>query len=330
MISSSDAGSFVDLDVGAGVWLFLSILIAALLLIDLLVVHRKSHIISTRRAVIESLAWISVGLAFSLFILVEYGGGATGEYLSAYLIEKSLSIDNVFVWSVILTHYRVPEQYQHRVLFWGIFGALAMRLGFIVAGVAVIERFEFTMVLFGAFLLWTGTKLFRGDDEFDPADSKPMKIFHRYIPSVDALDGQKLITRHLGRRVATPLLAVLVLIELTDLLFAVDSVPAVLAISREQFIAFSSNAFAILGLRALYFVLADIRHRFEYLEQGIAVILVFVGVKMTSSPWWHMPTFVSLVVIAVVLLVSILWSLRHTRHHGHAAPQWPDESPQSN
>jgi tellurite resistance protein TerC len=182
------------------------------------------------------------------------------------------------------------------------------------------------MVLFGAFLLWTGAKLFKGDDEFDPAESKPMKLFHRFIPSVDQLDGQKLITRHLGRRVATPLLAVLVLIELTDLLFAVDSVPAVLAISREQFIAFSSNAFAILGLRALYFVLADIRHRFEYLEQGIAAILVFVGVKMSISPWWHLPTFVSLAVIAVILFVAIMWSLRHTRLHAHPAPQWPDES----
>jgi len=313
MLSESNAGSFVDLDVGAGVWLFLSVLIAALLLVDLLVVHRNSHVMSTRRALGESLVWISIGLAFSLFVLAEFGGDATGEYLSAYLIEKSLSIDNVFVWSVILTHYRVPEQYQHRVLFWGIFGALAMRLGFILAGVAVIERFEFTMVLFGAFLLWTGAKLFRGDDEFDPADSRPMKIFHRFVPSVDTLDGQKLVTKHLGRRVATPLLAVLVLIELTDLLFAVDSVPAVLAISHEQFIAFSSNAFAILGFRALYFVLADIRHRFEYLEQGIAVILVFVGVKMTISPWWHLPTFVSLIVIALVLLASILWSLRHTK-----------------
>ena len=313
MLSASNAGSFVDLDVGAGVWLFLSVLIASLLLVDLLVVHRKSHVISTRRAAVESLVWISIGLAFSLFVLAEFGGAATGEYLSAYLIEKSLSIDNVFVWSVILTHYRVPEQYQHRVLFWGIFGALAMRLGFILAGVAVIHRFDFTMVIFGVFLLWTGAKLFKGDDEFDPADSRPMKIFHRIVPSVDTLDGQKLITKHLGRRVATPLLAVLVLIELTDLLFAVDSVPAVLAISHEQFIAFSSNAFAILGLRALYFVLADIRHRFEYLEQGIAVILVFVGVKMTASPWWHLPTFVSLVVIALVLLASILWSLRHTK-----------------
>lgn len=326
MIATSESGSFVSIDVGVGVWVFLSALIAALLLIDLLVVHRKSHVITTRRALIESIVWISVGIGFSFFVLAQFGGEATGEYLSAYLIEKSLSIDNVFVWSVILTHYRVPEQYQHRVLFWGIFGALAMRLGFILAGVAVIERFEFTMVLFGAFLLWTGAKLFRGDDEFDPAESKPMKVFHRFIPSVDQLDGQKLITRHLGRRVATPLLAVLVLIELTDLLFAVDSVPAVLAISREQFIAFSSNAFAILGLRALYFVLADIRHRFEYLEQGIAAILVFVGVKMSISPWWHLPTFVSLAVIAVILFVAIMWSLRHTHIHAHPAPQWPDES----
>lgn len=326
MIATSESGSFVSLDVGVGVWVFLGALIAALLLVDLLVVHRKSHVISTRRAVLESIVWISVGIGFAVFVFAQFGGDATGEYLSAYLIEKSLSIDNVFVWSVILTHYRVPEQYQHRVLFWGIFGALAMRLGFILAGVAVIERFEFTMVLFGAFLLWTGAKLFKGDDEFDPAESKPMKLFHRVVPSVDQLDGQKLITRHLGRRVATPLLAVLVLIELTDLLFAVDSVPAVLAISREQFIAFSSNAFAILGLRALYFVLADIRHRFEYLEQGIAAILVFVGVKMSISPWWHLPTFISLAVIAVILFVAIMWSLRHTRIHEHPAPQWPDES----
>ena len=198
MISASESGSFVSLDVGVGVWIFLSALIAVLLLVDLLVVHRNSHVMSTRRALAESLIWISIGLAFSFFVLAQYGGSATGEYLSAYLIEKSLSIDNVFVWSVILTHYRVPAQYQHRVLFWGIFGALAMRLGFILAGVAVIKRFEFTMVLFGAFLLWTGVKMFTGDDEFDPADSKPMKLFHRFIPSTDQLDGQKLITQPSG------------------------------------------------------------------------------------------------------------------------------------
>jgi tellurite resistance protein TerC len=299
--------------VGAGTWFFFAGVVASLLLIDLLVVHRKASIMTTRRAAVESAVWISIGLLFSLYVLAAFGASSSGEYLSAYLIEKSLSIDNVFVWSVILTHYRVPEQFQHRVLFWGIFGALAMRFAFIFAGVAVIQKFDFTLVVFGAFLVYTGAQLFRGDDDFDPSKSKPMALFHRFVPSTEDLDGQKLVTRRNGRRLATPLLAVLVLIEVTDVIFAVDSVPAVLAISHEQFIAFSSNAFAILGLRALYFVLADIRHRFEYLEQGIATILIFVGVKMALSLWFHIPTYVSLVVIAGVLAASVLWSVRKTQ-----------------
>ena len=298
---------------GAGTWFFFVGVVASLLLIDLLVVHRKASIMTTRRAAVESAVWISIGLLFSLYVLAAFGASSSGEYLSAYLIEKSLSIDNVFVWSVILTHYRVPEQFQHRVLFWGIFGALAMRFAFIFAGVAVIQKFDFTLVVFGAFLVYTGAQLFRGDDDFDPSKSKPMALFHRFVPSTEDLDGQKLVTRRNGRRLATPLLAVLVLIEVTDVIFAVDSVPAVLAISHEQFIAFSSNAFAILGLRALYFVLADIRHRFEYLEQGIATILIFVGVKMALSLWFHIPTYVSLVVIAGVLAASVLWSVRKTQ-----------------
>lgn len=298
---------------GAETWFFLAGIVVSLLLIDLLVIHRKASVMSTRRAAVESAVWISVGLLFSLYVLAAFGASSSGEYLSAYLIEKSLSIDNVFVWSVILTHYRVPEQFQHRVLFWGIFGALAMRFAFIFAGVAVIQKFDFTLVLFGAFLVYTGAQLFKGDSDFDPSKSRPMALFHRFVPSTDELDGQKLITRRNGRRVATPLLAVLVLIEVTDVIFAVDSVPAVLAISHEQFIAFSSNAFAILGLRALYFVLADIRHRFEYLEQGIAAILIFVGVKMALSLWFHIPTYVSLAVIGAVLAASVLWSLRKTR-----------------
>jgi tellurite resistance protein TerC len=188
-----------------------------------------------------------------------------------------------------------------------------MRFAFIFAGVAVIQKFDFTLVLFGAFLVYTGAQLFKGDSDFDPSKSRPMALFHRFVPSTDELDGQKLITVRNGRCLATPLLAVLVLIEVTDVIFAVDSVPAVLAISHEQFIAFSSNAFAILGLRALYFVLADIRHRFEYLEQGIAAILIFVGVKMALSLWFHIPTYVSLAVIGGVLAASVLWSLRKTR-----------------
>lgn len=298
---------------GAETWFFLAGIVVSLLLIDLLVIHRKASVMSTRRAAIESAVWISVGLLFSLYVLAAFGASSSGEYLSAYLIEKSLSIDNVFVWSVILTHYRVPEQFQHRVLFWGIFGALAMRFAFIFAGVAVIQKFDFTLVLFGAFLVYTGAQLFKGDSDFDPSKSRPMALFHRFVPSTDELDGQKLITVRNGRRLATPLLAVLVLIEVTDVIFAVDSVPAVLAISHEQFIAFSSNAFAILGLRALYFVLADIRHRFEYLEQGIAAILIFVGVKMALSLWFHIPTYVSLAVIGGVLVASVLWSLRKTQ-----------------
>ena len=298
---------------GAGTWFFFVGVVASLLLIDLLVVHRKASIMTTRRAAVESAVWISIGLLFSLYVLAAFGASSSGEYLSAYLIEKSLSIDNVFVWSVILTHYRVPEQFQHRVLFWGIFGALAMRFAFIFAGVAIIQKFDFTLVIFGAFLVYTGAQLFRGDDDFDPSQSKPMALFRRFVPSTEDLDGQKLITRRNSRRLATPLLAVLVLIEVTDVIFAVDSVPAVLAISHEQFIAFSSNAFAILGLRALYFVLADIRHRFEYLEQGIATILIFVGVKMALSLWFHIPTYVSLVVIAGVLAASVLWSVRKTQ-----------------
>lgn len=231
--------------------------------------------------------------------------------MGGYLIEKSLSVDNVFVWAVLFAHFKVPAQYQHRVLFWGIFGALAMRLGFIFAGVAIINSFKFTLILFGLFLLYSGIKLLQTHDEgFDPSDSRAMRVFHRFVPSTDELDGQKMFTRVNGRRLATPLLAVLVMVEITDVIFAVDSVPAVLAVTGEQYIAFASNAFAILGLRALYFLLADMRDRFQYLQTGLGVILSFVGVKMTISYWWHMPIAASLSVIGLILTVSIVASVR--------------------
>jgi tellurite resistance protein TerC len=268
--------------------------------------------VHTRAAAIESAVWISIGLLFGLLILWEFGAAAGGEYYGGYLIEKSLSVDNVFVWAVLFSHFQVPKQYQHRVLFWGIFGALAMRLGFIFAGVAIINNFKFTLILFGLFLLYSGIKLLQTHDEgFDPAKSKAMKVFHRFVPSTDKLDGQKLWTvNELGKRVATPLLAVLVLVEITDVIFAVDSVPAVLAVTNEQYIAFASNAFAILGLRALYFLLADMRDRFKYLQTGLGVILAFVGIKMTLSYWWHMPIVASLSVITMILVVSIFASIR--------------------
>ena len=304
-------GGKVDLDIGGWHWPVLIGVLAALLLIDILVIHRKAHVVHTKEAAIESAAWISVGLLFGLVMLWEFGGAAAGEYMGGYLIEKSLSVDNVFVWAVLFAHFKVPAQYQHRVLFWGIFGALAMRLGFIFAGVAIINSFKFTLILFGLFLLYSGIKLLQTHDEgFDPSDSRAMRIFHRFIPSTDELDGQKMFTRVNGRRMATPLLAVLVMVEITDVIFAVDSVPAVLAVTGEQYIAFASNAFAILGLRALYFLLADMRDRFQYLQTGLGVILAFVGVKMTISYWWHMPIAASLSIIALILTVSIVASVR--------------------
>ena len=313
---ASGAGSSsgkVDLTIEGWHWPLLLALIGAMLLIDILVVHRNAHEIHTKEAAIESAVWISVGLLFGLVMLWEFGSAAAGEYMGGYLIEKSLSVDNVFVWAVLFTHFQVPKMYQHRVLFWGIFGALAMRIGFIFAGVAIINSFKITLILFGLFLLYSGIKLLQThDDGFDPSKSTAMKVFHRFGPSTDELDGQKMWTKVNGKRLATPLLAVLVLVEITDVIFAVDSVPAVLAVTNEQYIAFASNAFAILGLRALYFLLADMRDRFQYLQTGLGVILAFVGIKMTLSYWWHMPIAASLSVIAMILTVSIVASLRST------------------
>jgi tellurite resistance protein TerC len=311
--SAGSSSGKVDLTIEGWHWPVLLGVIGAMLLIDILVVHRNAHEIHTKEAAIESAVWISVGLLFGLVMLWEFGSAAAGEYMGGYLIEKSLSVDNVFVWAVLFTHFQVPKMYQHRVLFWGIFGALAMRVGFIFAGVAIINSFKITLILFGLFLLYSGIKLLQThDDGFDPSKSKAMKIFHRFVPSTDELDGQKLFTKVNGKRLATPLLAVLVLVEITDVIFAVDSVPAVLAVTNEQYIAFASNAFAILGLRALYFLLADMRDRFQYLQTGLGVILAFVGIKMTLSYWWHMPIAISLSVIAMILAVSIFASLRST------------------
>ena len=303
-------------------------IISTLLLVDLLVVHRESHEVKTREAAIESAVWISIGLAFGLVVWWGFGGGAAGEYYSGYLIEKSLSIDNVFVWALILSYFQVPLRYQHRVLFWGIFGALIMRAIFIFAGIALIERFDWVLYVFGAFLLFTAGKLvFSKSNHVDPSNSKFLKLVHRVVPLTDELDGQRLFTRVNGKRLATPLFAVLLLIEMTDVLFAVDSVPAVLAVSHEQFLVFASNAFAILGLRALYFLLADMHARFSYLQQGLAIILAFVGMKMIIHGWYQIPTWLSLMVIALVLAASVGFSLRDS---GADTISLPEELPPPN
>lgn len=310
----AEANGFVDIHVASWVWISTVALIIALLLFDILVMHRVPHAPKARRAAIETVAWAMVGVAFGIVVLAGYGSKAGGEWFAGWLIEYSLSIDNVFVWALILTYFKVPAQFQHRVLFWGVFGALVLRAGFVFAGVALVSRFEVTLFIFGAFLLYTSAKLLIGvGEDNDPTKGRFYRIVQRVVPTADELHGQRLFTKMHGRRVATPLFVVLLLIEATDVLFAVDSVPAVLAVSKEQFIVFTSNAFAIMGLRSLYFLLADMHARFGALQQGLAVILAFVGVKMIISRWYHIDTAVSLLVIVLVLGASVVFSLRRTK-----------------
>jgi tellurite resistance protein TerC len=314
-------GTFASFDVPGWVWVAFGGFVALLLLIDVLLVHRKPHVISLREAAIESSVWIAIGLGFTVVMLMWQGGQAAGEYLAGYLIEKSLSVDNVFVWAVILSYFSVPPQFQFRVLFWGIFGALVLRALFIFAGVALIERFDWILYVFGAFLIFTAFRIARHRDvEVHPEDNPVLKLVRRVVPSTTEYDGQKLFTRRAGRLLATPLFAVLILIESTDVVFAVDSIPAILAVSREPFIVFSSNAFAILGLRALYFLLAGMAGRFRYLNIGLGVILGFVGVKMIVAEWYHLPIWISLTFIALVLTVTIVASLRAEKADAAAQP----------
>ena len=312
LAAEASAGTrFASFEVHAWQWAAFVALVAVLLLIDVLLVHRTAHVVTFKEAAIESAVWITIGLSFTLVILAWQGGQAGGEYLAGYLIEKSLSIDNVFVWAVILSYFKVPSQYQFRVLFWGIFGALVLRAVFIFAGVALIERFDFVLYVFGALLLYSAFKIARHQEaEVDPEHSLVLRAVRKVVPSTNRYDGQKMFTIENGKRMATPLFAVLIMIESTDVVFAVDSIPAILAVSREEFIVFSSNAFAILGLRALYFCLAGMAGRFRYLNTGLGVILAFVGIKMLLAEVYHFPTFASLGVIALVLTVAIVASLR--------------------
>ena len=315
-------GNFAALHVEPWVWAAFLAVVVVLLVADLLLVHKTAHVITTKEAAIESAIWISIGVSFTFVVWGVWGGQAAGEYISGYLIEKSLSVDNVFVWAIIMSYFAVPRAYQFRVLFWGVFGALVLRFIFIFAGVSLLERFEWMLFVFGGFLIITAIRLLRHDDEeIHPENNPVLKLVRKVVPSTSEYHGQKMFIKENGRKLATPLFAVLVVIETSDVIFAVDSIPAILAVSRDTFIVFSSNAFAILGLRALYFLLADLRDKFDYLQPGLAVILAFVGVKMILAEWYHIPTFISLGVIALVLTVAIVASIKLQRKDGHG----PDE-----
>ena len=258
-------------------------------------------------------------------VALGFGGAAGGEYLSGYLIEKSLSVDNVFVWAVIFSYFAVPAAYQFRVLFWGVFGALVLRAIFVFAGVALLDAFGWLLYIFGAFLIFTAWRLItHDDDELHPEENPVFRLVRRVVPSITEYDGQRLFVRRGNKLLATPLFAVLVLVETTDVLFAVDSIPAILAVSREPYLVLTSNAFAILGLRSLYFLLAGMADRFRFLNYGLAAILAFVGVKMLIAEIFHIPTWASLVIIALILAVTIIVSLRSDRAMDGLAPHADD------
>jgi tellurite resistance protein TerC len=319
--ATGGATDFAEVSVAWWAWVALVAALVSLLVVDLLLVHRTAHVITTREAAIESGVWISLGLLFGVVVAATLGGEAAGEYYAGFLIEKSLSIDNVFVWAVIFSFFAVPRAYQFRVLFWGVFGALVLRALFIVAGVSLIERFTWVLYVFGAFLLYTAWRIARHDEskQVDYSRNVAMRLVRRLVPTTDRYDGQRLFSHDRGKRVATPLFAVLVLVEATDVVFAVDSVPAILAVSRATFVVFAANAFAILGLRALYFLLGGMQDRFRYLNAGLGVILAFVGTKMilAGQPLeLHVPIGVSLSVIAAVLGAAVgasLWADARSR-----------------
>ncbi len=292
-------------------WIGFHIFIFAMLALDLGIFNKNAHKIAVKEAITWSGIWIALALLFNVFVLVEFGKTKALEFLTGYVIEYSLSVDNIFVFILIFTYFSVKSQYQHKILFWGILGALVMRGIFIFAGVALINRFHWIVLLFGAFLVYTGIKmLFQKDTEVDPEKNGVVRFFRKYFPVSKTTHGDRLFIRENGKLLATPLFLVLLIVESSDLMFAVDSIPAILAISHDRFIVYTSNIFAILGLRSLYFAVAGIMGYFHYLKVGLAFVLSFVGLKMLASYFnFEIPTLLSLGIIISILVVSILASV---------------------
>ena len=311
------------LDVPTWAWVAFATVVLVMLAIDLLA-HRGAHVIGFKEAAWWSAVWVGLSIVFAIVVGVTLGANAGVEFTTAWLLEKSLSVDNLFVFALIFGYFKVPREYQHRVLFYGVIGALIFRGIFLALGVAVVSRFTAVLFVFAAILLYSAYKLMKGeDDSYDPGSSFAVRMLRKIVPVSDEYHGTKFFFKEAGKRVATPLLAVVVAIEAADLVFAVDSVPAVLAVSDDPFIVYSSNAFAILGLRALYFLLAGLLERFHYLSKGLAIILGFIGFKLilqashkvidSSIP--EIPSLVSLGVIVTVLTASIVLSLRRPVEH---------------
>lgn len=289
-----------------GFFLFVLVMLA----LDLFVFNRKSHEVKMKEAAIWSLVWITMALVFNAILYREFGKQHALEFLTGYLIEKALSVDNLFVFLVIFSYFAVPKRNQHRVLFWGILGALIMRAIFIFLGAVLIQKFSWIMYLFGGFLIFTGFKLlFQKGEEVHPEHNPIIKLFRKVVPMVDHYRSDKFLMREHGKLLATPLLLVLVVVETTDVVFAVDSIPAIFAVTTDPFIVFTSNIFAILGLRALFFLLSGMMGKFHYLKYGLGLVLAFVGVKMVIVHFYKFPIGISLAVIASLLTLSVVVSL---------------------
>ena len=292
-------------------WILFNAFVLLMLALDLGVFNRKAHEISLKEALTWTFVWIFLAMVFNTIIFYWRGQQQALEFFTGYLVEKALSIDNIFVFIMIFTYFQIPSKYQHKVLFWGILGALIMRVIFIFAGVALIEKFHFTIYIFGALLIYTGYKMFyHNNTKIEPDKNPVIRFFKKIMPVTPDLHEDNFFVKLNGKQFATPLFLVLILIETTDLIFAVDSIPAILAITQDQFIVYTSNVFAILGLRSLYFALAGVVHRFWLLSYGLAVVLVFVGIKMLLIDVYKIPIEWSLVFIAITITGSILLSLR--------------------
>ncbi|MEO8200652.1 MAG: TerC family protein [Gemmatimonadota bacterium] len=299
---------------GIAVWVGFSAIVITLMALDLGVFNRKSHVLSFKEAIAWSAGWVGLAMLFGLFLMYREGPHHALEYYTGYLIELSLSVDNLFVFILVFQFFNVPPELQPRVLKWGIVGAIVMRAVMIVMGALLLQRFEWVIYIFGAIVIYTGIKMMKaGAVRIEPEKNPVVRLAQRLFPFGNRYDGQHFISRTNGRRVATPLLLVLIVIETTDLVFAVDSIPAIFAITRDPFIVYTSNIFAILGLRSLFFILAGMLDKFEYLKPGVAAILVFVGVKMVATKWVHISITVSLGIILLTLTTAVLLSIRKTR-----------------
>jgi tellurite resistance protein TerC len=304
-------------------WALFLGLVLVMLALDLFVFNRKAHEVSLREAAFWSAVWVGLSLAFNAWVYDHFGSERGMEFFAGYILEKALSVDNLFVFLLILTHFKVPGDDQHRLLFWGMIGAIALRVVFILAGTALIQKFSWLMYGFGALLVYTGVKLLVSKDfeEPDPSENWVLTQVRRLIPMTEGYEGHAFFVRKNGRLLATPMLAVLCVVETTDLLFAVDSIPAVFGVTTDPFIVFTSNICAVLGLRALYFLIIGVLQMFRYLKIGISIVLTFIGAKMLVHHFFDVPTLWSLVTIASVLSITIIASIVADRFKKEADPQ---------